>query len=128
MNGSKPARRRPSGAVRLREVADVNDGCDCTQRLELLSTELHDGVERVALLVLWDAVELFSAFLMVVFVAVLIVVVFWDSRMLTASLLAISSLALIEGMVPRQQIAAARPFGFSLKERAKNREELTPRP
>ena len=100
-------------------------------RLELLSTELHEEVERVALLVLWGAVALFFAFLTVVFVAVLILVAFWDSRVLTASLLAASAfaLALIAGFVARQQIAAKpRPFDASLKELAKDREELTPRP
>jgi len=99
-------------------------------RLELLSTELHEEVERVALLVLWGAVALFFVFLTVVFVAVLILVAFWDSRVLTASLLAAFSfaLALIAGLVARQQIAAKpRPFDASLNELAKDREQLTPR-
>jgi len=100
-------------------------------RLELLSTELHEEVERVALLVLWGAVALFFAFLAVVFVAVLILVAFWESRVLTASLLAISffALALIAAFVARHQIAAKpRPFDASLNELAKDREQLTPRP
>jgi len=100
-------------------------------RLELLSTELHEEVERVALLVLWGAVALFFAFLSVVFVAVLILVAFWESRVLTASLLAASffALALVTGLVARHQIAAKpRPFDASLNELAKDREQLTPRP
>ena len=100
-------------------------------RLELLSTELHEEVERVALLVLWGAVALFFAFLAVVFVAVLILVAFWESRVLTASLLAVSffGLALIAAFVARHQIAAKpRPFDASLNELAKDREQLTPRP
>ena len=100
-------------------------------RLELLSTELHEEVERVALLVLWGAVALFFAFLAVVFIAVLILVAFWESRVLTASLLAVTffALALVAGLVARHQIAAKpRPFDASLSELAKDREQLTPRP
>jgi uncharacterized membrane protein YqjE len=100
-------------------------------RLELLSTELHEEVERVALLVLWGAVALFFAFLAVVFIAVLILVAFWESRVLTASLLAVAffALALVAGLVARHQIAAKpRPFDASLSELAKDREQLTPRP
>jgi len=68
---------------------------------------------------------------MVVFVAVLILVAFWDSRALTASLLAVSffAFALLAGLVARQQIAGKpRPFDISLNELAKDREQLTPRP
>ena len=100
-------------------------------RLELLSTELHEEVERVALLVLWGAVALFFAFLAVVFIAVLILVAFWESRVLTASLLAVAffAFALVAGLVARHQIAAKpRPFDASLSELAKDREQLTPRP
>jgi len=100
-------------------------------RLELLSTELHEEVERVALLVLWGAVALFFAFLAVIFIAVLILVAFWESRVLTASLLAVAffALALVAGLVARHQIAAKpRPFDASLSELAKDREQLTPRP
>ena len=100
-------------------------------RLELLSTELHEEVERVALLVLWGAVALFFAFLAVVFIAVLVLVAFWESRVLTASLLAVAflALALVAGLVARHQIAAKpRPFDASLNELAKDREQLTPRP
>jgi uncharacterized membrane protein YqjE len=100
-------------------------------RLELLSTELYEEVERVALLVLWGAVALFFAFLAVAFVGVLILVAFWESRVLAASLLAVSffALALIAGLVARHQIAAKpRPFDASLNELAKDRDQLTPRP
>ena len=100
-------------------------------RLELLSTELHEEVERVALLLLWGAVALFFAFLAVVFIAVLILVAFWDSRVLTASLLAVSffALALIAALVARHQLAAKpRPFDATLNELAKDREQLKPRP
>jgi len=100
-------------------------------RLELLSTELQEEVGRVALLLLWGAVALFFVFLAITFVAITILVAFWDDhRLLAASLLAVSflALALVASFAARNQIAAKpRPFDASLNELAKDREQLTPR-
>jgi uncharacterized membrane protein YqjE len=100
-------------------------------RLELLSTELQEEVGRVALLLLWGAVALFFVFLAITFVAIAILVAYWDDhRLLAASLLAASFLvlALVASFVARSQIAAKlRPFDASLNELAKDREQLTPR-
>jgi uncharacterized membrane protein YqjE len=100
-------------------------------RLELLSTELQEELGRVALLLLWGAVALFFVFLAITFVAITILVAFWDDhRLLAASLLAASfaALALVASFAARNQIAAKpRPFDASLNELAKDREQLTPR-
>jgi uncharacterized membrane protein YqjE len=100
-------------------------------RLELLSTELQEEIGRVALLLLWGAVALFFVFLAITFVAITILVAFWDDhRLLAASLLAASflALALVASFAARNQIAAKpRPFDASLNELAKDREQLTPR-
>ena len=69
-------------------------------RLELLSTELQEEIGRVALMLLWGAVGLFFAFLAITFLALLILIAFWDDhRMLVAALLAASfaALALVAG-------------------------------
>jgi len=101
-------------------------------RLELLSTELQEEVERVALMLLWGAVALLFAFLAFAFLALLILIAFWDDhRMLVAALLtaAFLILALVAGFAARKQIAAKpRPFAASLNELAKDREELAPKP
>jgi uncharacterized membrane protein YqjE len=101
-------------------------------RLELLSNELQEEIGRVALMLLWGAVALFFGFLAIAFVALLILITFWDDhRLLVAALLAASFLvlALIAGFAAQKQIAAKpRPFGASLNELAKDSEELTPKP
>jgi uncharacterized membrane protein YqjE len=101
-------------------------------RLELLSTELQEEVGRVALMLLWGAVALFFVFLAIAFLALLILIAFWDDhRLLVAALLAalFVVLALVAGFAARKQIAAKpRPFDASLNELARDREQLTPRP
>jgi uncharacterized membrane protein YqjE len=100
-------------------------------RLELLSAELQEELGRVALLLIWGAVALFFVFLAIAFLALVILVAFWDDhRLLVATLLALSFLvlALVAGFAARNQVAAKpRPFDASLNELAKDREELTPR-
>lgn len=100
-------------------------------RLELLSNELQEEIGRVALMLLWGAMALFFAFLAIAFVALLILIAFWDDhRLLVAALLAASFLvlALIAGFAAQKQIAAKpRPFDASLNELAKDNEELTPK-
>jgi uncharacterized membrane protein YqjE len=101
-------------------------------RLELLSTELQEEVGRVALMLLWGAVALFFVFLAIAFLALLILIAFWDDhRLLVAALLAglFLVLAVVAGFAAQKQIAAKpRAFDASLNELAKDREELTPRP
>ncbi len=101
-------------------------------RLELLSTELQEEIGRVALLLLWGAVALFFVFLAIAFLALVILIAFWDEhRLLAASLLAASFLvlALVAGFAAWSQIAAKpRPFDASLHELTKDREQLTPKP
>jgi uncharacterized membrane protein YqjE len=101
-------------------------------RLELLSTELQEEIERIALMLLWGAAALFFVFLAITFLALLILIAFWDDhRLLVAALLAASFLvlALVAGFTARKQIVAKpRPFDASLNELAKDREELTPEP
>ena len=101
-------------------------------RLELLSTELQEEIERIALMLLWGAAALFFVFLAIAFLALLILIAFWDDhRLLVAALLAalFVVLALVAGFAARKQIAAKpRPFDASLNELAKDREELTPEP
>jgi len=101
-------------------------------RLELLSTELQEEIGRVALLLLWGAMALFFVFLGIIFLALVILIFFWDDhRVLVASLLAVVfiALAVVAGNAAWRQIAAKpRPFDASLTELGKDSEQLSSRP
>jgi uncharacterized membrane protein YqjE len=100
-------------------------------RLELLSTELQEEIERVALLLLWGAMALFFAFLGITFIGLLVVIAFWDEhRLLAAALLAglFVALALVAAVAAWKQIGTKpRPFDASLSELVKDRDHLAPR-
>jgi uncharacterized membrane protein YqjE len=97
-------------------------------RLELLSTELQEEIVRVALMLLWGAIGLFFVFLGITFLALLILIAFWDDhRLLAAALLAglFAVLAVVAGVAAWRQIAVKpRPFDASLTELAKDEREL----
>ena len=97
-------------------------------RLELLSTELQEEIVRVALMLLWGAIGLFFVFLGITFLALVILIAFWDDhRLLAAALLAglFAALAVVAGVAAVRQIAAKpRPFDASLTELAKDEKEL----
>jgi len=100
-------------------------------RLELVSAELQEEVARLALLLLFGAVALFSAFLALAALGLVVLIAFWEEhRLLVAVLLAawFLILALLAGYAARAQMAAKpRPFDASLNELAKDREQLKPR-
>lgn len=100
-------------------------------RLELLSTELQEEIARVALMLVWGAVGLFFVFLAIMFVALVILIAFWDDhRLLVATLLAIlfAILAIVAGTAAWKQIVAKpRPFDASLTELGKDSEQLSTR-
>jgi len=97
-------------------------------RLELVSTEIQEEIERVGLLLLWGAVALFFAFLGIAFVGLLVVIAVGEEhRLLAAALVAalFLLLALIAVLLAVRQIAAKpRPFDASLSELAKDQELL----
>ena len=100
-------------------------------RLELLSTELQEEIGRVALMLLWGAMALFLAFLGIAFLALLILIAFWDDhRLLVASVLAVVfvALAIAAGLAAWHQIfPKQRPFDASLTELAKDSQRLRSR-
>ena len=56
-------------------------------RLELLTTELQEEVQRAASLVLWTFIALLTAMLGLLFGALTIVFVYWDTHRILATLL-----------------------------------------
>ena len=89
-----------------------------------MSTELQEEIVRVALMLLWGAIGLFFVFLGITFLALLILIAFWDDhRLLAAALLAglFAVLAVVAGVAAWRQIAVKpRPFDASLTELAKD--------
>ena len=71
-------------------------------RLELLTTEVEEQIQRAAGIVLWTVIGLYFASLTVVMLAILLLVIFWDDhRVLTAALItaAFFLVALIAGLI-----------------------------
>ena len=101
-------------------------------RLRLLSIDLQEAGQRFVWLVFWTMIGVFFFALGVLLVALLIVVIFWDSHRLTALalggglfLLASFSIAAVIVRLVRQQ---RNPFAATLGELAKDRNTLQAAP
>ena len=101
-------------------------------RLVLFSTDLQEASYRFVWLIFWSMIDVFFFALSVLFVALLIVVFFWDSHRLAALalggrffLLASFSIAAIIVRLARQH---RNPFAATLAELAKDRHRLQAAP
>jgi uncharacterized membrane protein YqjE len=100
-------------------------------RLQLLTTELQEEVQRAAELLVWAFIALFAAMLALFLGALTVIFVFWDTHrllaalLMTAALLAIAGLA---GLVLRAKLKS-RPalLDETLAELAKDRDRLRQR-
>ena len=98
-------------------------------RLELLSTDLEEGRERLISLLAMTFVALFCLCFGMVLLAILIVVLFWDThRMLVLSLLTglfILTGSIIGAMAIRALKSMPRMFEASLAELVKDHQETS---
>lgn len=100
-------------------------------RLELISTEVEEELERLSAMLIWTFTALFCAALVVLFGTLLIVVYYWD----TYRLMAISTMLLIfiiaAGLAWRVvfNMSKDRPriFSATLAELSKDQAQLTTR-
>jgi len=97
-------------------------------RLDLLSTDLEEGRERLLSLFVVTFVSLFCLCIGVVLLAMLIVVAFWDTHRLLA-LATLTAVFLIAGLILcrialRDIRAMPRMFAASLTELSKDQQEL----
>jgi len=98
-------------------------------RIGILATDLERERVRLTALVFWGAVFLFTLFVGIVLLAILIVVVFWDTQrllvlgVLTGFFLG-SALAIGLGLRVWSR-GAARPFQATLTELSKDREQIS---
>ena len=97
-------------------------------RLELFTTEIEEEIQRAASILLWGLVALFFGSLTVLFVAVTLLIVFWDTnRILAASLITASFLilTLVFALFARARLRAKPRFmAASIEELKRDREAL----
>lgn len=97
-------------------------------RLELFTTEIEEEIQRAASILLWTLIALFFGSLTVLMLAVTVLVVFWDdNRILAATLITVTFLALtvIFVLLARARLKAKPRFmAASIEELKRDRESL----
>jgi uncharacterized membrane protein YqjE len=97
-------------------------------RLELFTTEIEEEIQRAASILLWALVALFFGSLTVLFLAVTVLIIFWDTnRILAASLITASFLVLtlVFGLLARARLRAKPRFmAASIEELKRDKEAL----
>lgn len=97
-------------------------------RLQLLTTELQEEVQRAAQLLVWAFVALFAAMLALFLGALTVIFVFWETHRLLAALVmtgVLLAIAVAAALVLRAKIKAKPPMlDDTLAELAKDRDQL----
>lgn len=100
-------------------------------RVELLTTELEEEIQRAVGILLWALAAMFFAGLTVIMLAMTILIVAWDEhRVLAASLITVAFLVLTAaaGLVARQRFQSRQPLlSATLEEFRKDRDALEAR-
>ena len=98
-------------------------------RAQLAATELEEQVARLAEILVWAAAALFCAGIAVVFVAILVVLLFWDSnRVLAAGLVAalFLGIAAASALIARVRLRERPKFlAATLAELKQDRERMS---
>jgi uncharacterized membrane protein YqjE len=121
-------RSRPAGVLQaLRRMLATLVALVHT-RLELFTTEIEEEIQRAASILLWALVALFFGSLTVMFIAVTVLIIFWDdNRILAASLVTGTFLVLtvVFALLARARLRAKPRFmGASIDELKRDRESL----
>lgn len=100
-------------------------------RLQLLTTELQEEVQRAAQLLVWAFISLFAAMMALFLGALTVIFVFWDTHRLLAALLmtgVLLGIAIAAALVLQSKLKS-RPamLDETLAELAKDRERLRQR-
>jgi uncharacterized membrane protein YqjE len=97
-------------------------------RLELLSTELQEEMHRVAEIMLWATVALLAAGVGLFMLALVIIIVFWDTHRILASIAVTGVfflIAAIAGLMLRAKVRSKPPLlDATLAELKKDRASL----
>jgi len=100
-------------------------------RLELLTTEVQEEIERATALLAWGSVALLSAGIGIFFVGITIILAFWDTHRLAAALavtgvvVGICVVSLV--ILSRKMRGRTRLLHATRTELAKDREQLSSR-
>jgi uncharacterized membrane protein YqjE len=101
-------------------------------RVELFTTEVEEEIQRAARILVWALIALFFGSLTVMFLAVLVLIVFWDDyRVLAASLItaAFLLLTITFGVLARARLRAKPRFlAASIEELKRDRSALEREP
>lgn len=97
-------------------------------RLELLTVELQEELQRVAMLLLWGFVALLAGGLGLLFAGLTLIFAFWDTHRTLVAVLVTAGfalVALVAGLLLRRQIAGRPRFlGATLRELEADAESL----
>jgi uncharacterized membrane protein YqjE len=97
-------------------------------RLQLLTTELQEEVQRAAELLVWAFIALFAAMMALFLGALTVIFVFWDTHRLLAGLVmtgVLLALAAGAGLVLQAKLKSKPPMlDNTLAELAKDRDQL----
>ncbi|HEY8539373.1 MAG TPA: phage holin family protein [Steroidobacteraceae bacterium] len=97
-------------------------------RLQLLTTELQEEVQRAAHLLLWAFVALFAAMMALFLTALTVIFVFWDTHRIVAALAVIAAflaIAIASVLVLQAKLKSKPPLLHdTLAELAKDRDRL----
>lgn len=100
-------------------------------RLELLTTELQEEVQRAAKLLLWAFVAAFAAMMALFVAAFTVIFAFWDTHRLAASLAMVAlfiAVVIIAVLIMRHKLRTRPPLlDATLGELARDREQLRAR-
>jgi uncharacterized membrane protein YqjE len=100
-------------------------------RLELLTTELQEEVQRAAKLLLWAFVAAFAAMMALFLAAFAVIFAFWDTHRLAASLVMVAlfiAVAVVAVLLMRHKLRTRPPLlDATLGELARDREQLRAR-
>jgi uncharacterized membrane protein YqjE len=122
------ARPRPPGVVQAVKRMLATLVALVHTRLELFTTEIEEEIQRAASILLWALVALFFGSLSVMFIAVTVLIIFWDdNRVLAASLITATFLVLtvVFALLARTRLRAKGRFmEASIEELKRDRESL----
>src|SRR5882672_9750800 len=80
-------------------------------RFELLTTEVQEEIQRAATLLIWGSIALLAAGIGVFFVGITIIVAFWDTHRLAASIAVtavVIGIAIVAVLMLRTQVRSRR--------------------
>jgi uncharacterized membrane protein YqjE len=123
-----PGTERPLGLLALIRQFGATIVALLHTRIELLTTEVEEELQRGVIIILWTVVALFFGALSVLMLAVLLLVIFWDEhRVLVAALItgAFIAITAVMGLLAHARVKSKPRFmAASIEELKRDRAHL----